>query len=153
MRRCVRAVGGPAKKLTIAWHFGRAGGWGQQRYDCTHCKARELYRATNCRKYYPDEVKPDRICWSRRVPISAPSGGRREVGIAGTAIKDCPASFITDLSVQIMDTLVTNRVTAEAGAALFGPVASKWPAWFVDALLVVEQAEAAERKAVDSGGE
>ncbi len=59
-------------------------------------------------------------------------------------------SFITTESMQIISFLSKNQAAAEAGGSMFGPVASRWPAWFQDALLVLTTVKNAEHSAVNS---
>lgn len=49
-------------------------------------------------------------------------------------------SFVTPHSVELVQIFSRARHATEAsGAALFGPDLSRWPAWAVDAAVVIEQ--------------
>lgn len=114
------------------------------------CRKTKLHENRNCRKYFPSAVDPGRrACWSARVSIETDKR-KREIAIPDTAVSECPVSYITQDSMQIVELVQRNRISKEAGAPLFGPVANRWPAWLHDAIAVVESADAAEHKARDN---
>ena len=47
-------------------------------------------------------------------------------------------STVSAWAVEIVNIFARARHGREAGAALYGPDLSKWPAWAVDALVVIE---------------
>lgn len=145
MRECDGAGGDGPKKLATAWLFSRTGGWRHAEYQCSICKEKQLYRKRNCTKFFPELVQIDRKpCWAPRVAVD----GKRQQAIAGYAISECPVSYITAQSMFILELIDTAQAAnKEGGAALFGPDASKHPAWWVDALSAVAGARAAYERA------
>lgn len=75
------------------------------------------------------------------------NGRTGERVIEGTAIAECPVSYITALSLAAVEMAQTNRVLGECGGSLYGPDAGLWPAWWADALVTVQAAVAAEERA------
>ncbi len=60
--------------------------------------------------------------------------------VTDTEIDECPVSFITPKASEIVQILNRTRHAKEnSGAGLFGHDLSKWPAWAVDAVVVIEQ--------------
>ena len=150
MRRGRRTHRGAAKKLALAWHFSRAGEWIKQKWQCDHCKAHKLYQHRNCRRYFPRLIKIDRRpCWAARHSSTTTGrlGSSKSWTIPDTAISECPVSAITTDSLQLLEMTSNNRIAKEAGAAMFGPDAGRWPAWFFEAVATVSRAEGAELQA------
>lgn len=109
-----------------------------------------MYENRNCRKHFPADVNESRrTWWSAHVTVKR---GERtsDINLPDTALNECPVSFITTQSLQLMELVQRNRIAKECGAPLFGPVANRWPAWFHDALFVIESANAEVHKAQQS---
>ena len=68
-----------------------------------------------------------------------------EAVIDGTQVNECPVTFVTPESLQMIELIQINRVTKPA--ALFGPDTGRWPAWLADATMCIEAALAAEEQA------
>lgn len=90
-----------------------------------------------------------RPCWSARITVESEKR-KREIAIPDTSISECPVSYITQDSMQLIEIVQRGRIAKEHGAALFGPTANRWPAWYHDAIAVIESADAAEHKARDN---
>lgn len=76
--------------------------------------------------------------WSPQYRIKA---GRESntADIPEVATNECPVSLIDAETKAILEMVSRNRRTKEAaGATLFGPDTAGWPAWWVDAVNVVE---------------
>ena len=67
--------------------------------------------------------------------------------IEGTHINDCPRAYIKPESMHVIEITVAGRIIDSAGGAIFGPNASRWPAWYVDALSVIDHARNAYEEA------
>lgn len=91
-------------------------------------------------------MKADRPpCWRATVSIKRKDGGAREKVIEGTALSECPVSFITPESIALVDLVRSSKLAHNvAGAPLFGTDSSKWPAWWIDAVSICEVAIASE---------
>jgi hypothetical protein len=59
--------------------------------------------------------------------------------IEGLEIQECPRSYITPRSTELVNIFGSaQHATKASGAALYGPDLAKWPAWAVDACVVLE---------------
>jgi len=65
-------------------------------------------------------------------------GKRNYRTVEGTAISECPVSYITAQSLQLLAMIHDDMIAHEAtGGTLFGPVSGRWPAWWLDAVATV----------------
>ena len=81
--------------------------------------------------------------------------GKKPYYVEGVEAPECPVSFISQESIQLVTLFATARSAHDAsGASLFGPDLSQWDARMVDAQGVVERCRteeyAARMKALDS---
>lgn len=79
--------------------------------------------------------------------VVSQAGGKRSVEIPEVTLNECPVSYISAESLQIVEIVGRNRIAKEAGAPLFGMNANRWPAWFHDALMIAAAADNAEHQA------
>lgn len=135
MCKRLRPPGGRPKKLAAAWLFSRTAGWRRAEWQCGYCKEKSLYKRRNCSKYFPALVQIDRKpCWTPKA-----SADKREKAIPGYQLAECPVSYISADSMWILDQLDDNAIARQAtGATLFGPDTRRYPAWWLDAIAVVE---------------
>ena len=62
--------------------------------------------------------------------------------IADTTLKECPRSFITADSIELIQlTTRLNLAKEKTGACAFGPDLSKYPSRLLDAFIVLEREE------------
>lgn len=55
-------------------------------------------------------------------------------------IQECPVSYITPDSIEVLQHYFRSRQVYEAfGASMFGPDLSEWPTWAVYAVAALEQ--------------
>ena len=67
--------------------------------------------------------------------------------VPDTEIPECPVSFVTPRSRELVQIFNRAQYSQGAGASMFGPDLSKWPIWAVDAQVVLEQARIREHNA------
>lgn len=141
----MRTLGDRTKKLRIAFHFARTGGWANERYECGACRRHGWHAGRNCAKHFPALVDPARPpCWHAEYR----TGKGEAYSVDGTEVNECPVSLITPRSLELVQIFARARYVAdEGGAALFGPDISRWPIWAVDATVVIEQERAKEQAA------
>jgi len=59
--------------------------------------------------------------------------------IPGVEASECPVSLITPEMLKILDIVTQNRQLHEAaGVSMYGPDVNLWPAWFADAVSVIQ---------------
>lgn len=64
----------------------------------------------------------------------------KQVVIKGYKTGECPVSMITGTSTWLLELIDISATAGEAGgAAVLGSNSAKWPAWWMDALAVVER--------------
>ncbi len=67
-------------------------------------------------------------------------------GVDGVECEECPASLITQESIELLDMYARARRGHDAfGTTIFGPDLLQWPAWAVDLVQLCET----ERQRVD----
>lgn len=144
MRRWRWPHGRTAKKLIVAYHFARSGGWQREEYDCGKCNQQGFYLKRNCRKYH-----------SNRPPVDyrwTPDYRTEQGGIVNIEVeaRECPVSLLADApelrSLIHLDTR-NRQVQKATGAAMFGPDSSLWPAVWFDAVAVLQTARDEEEAA------
>jgi hypothetical protein len=60
-------------------------------------------------------------------------------GVPGVSIKECPVSFITPKSIDLVQVAAKSQHAREAsGASLYGPDLSKWPARAAEVMITLE---------------
>ena len=63
---------------------------------------------------------------------------------------ECPASLIAPESMWLVRQLSSqNRVKEATGAALFGPHAGRWPAWWFDSVDTFQRVASMEKEAAE----
>ena len=63
---------------------------------------------------------------------------------------ECPVSAITPQSMWLVQLLgAQSRVREASGAAMFGPHAGRWPAWWFDAVDTFQRVVGLEKEAAD----
>lgn len=73
-------------------------------------------------------------CWSAKTEV-----GEKRIPIPETGTAECPVSRITPKVRQLLDVVTHDFQLHEAtGATMFGPVIAKWPAWYADAVSVIQ---------------
>lgn len=125
------------------------GGPNKVEYHCQHCKAQKLYMTRNCRKFFPEQYDPDRRGgWVPRFNVKM---GEKSISfvLPEFAVRECPVSYITGESLGIVELFAHAEVATDRGGAMFGPDASKWPAWWADALGVLAVVKRAHEKAFE----
>lgn len=140
MRSRLRFDRGRSKKLATAWVFSRTGGALKAEFQCGYCRERKLYEQRNCRAHFPNLVQIGRKpkTWAPRIQRD-----KQTAPIRGYNMAECPTSYITPESAWLLELTDANGVVhRDAGATLFGPDSSMWPAWWVDALITVAGAKA-----------
>jgi hypothetical protein len=71
-----------------------------------------------------------------------------EYSIEGVETAECPVSLISPRAAEIVQVFSRAKYAKDgAGAALYGPDLSKWPAWAVDAAVAIEQERIREHNA------
>jgi hypothetical protein len=65
------------------------------------------------------------------------------------AIRDCPVSFITGESQTLVELHAHAEIAKDNGGTMFGPDASKWPAWWADAQGVIAMIKRSHEKAFE----
>lgn len=142
-------VGGSEKKLAVAWLHSRAGGWTRAEYHCGHCREKRLYVDRNCNRHFPELVQIGRRPrWAPKFTVQI-GDKKKLVTVSRFRTAECPTSLITGESIWLVEQVRTAMVMKEHGAVLFGPDASRHPAWWVDALEAVATANAAYDDAVE----
>ena len=59
--------------------------------------------------------------------------------VEGVSIEECPRSFITQESIELLDVYARARRSHDAfGVSPFGPTLLDWPAWAVDMVQLLE---------------
>lgn len=151
MQRGIRPHGGSAKKLTVAWHFSRAGGWTKPEFKCEHCKAEKLHAKRNCSQFPEDWQSWRRQpAWVRKIEWMQPGRNGeaptpRSESIRSSATAECPVSLVTPESMFLVELIHGSQITNETmGATLFGADTRRWPAVYHDAVRVVAAAKLAE---------
>lgn len=95
----------------------------------------------NCQRH-PELIQIGRPpCWVPRAEIAD-----KKAEVTGFRNSECPTSYITPQSIWMLELTTANEVIQRSGgggATMFGPDASKWPAWWVDAVVAIGSAEAA----------
>ena len=108
-----------------------------EKYNCSKCKFNGYHASRNCTKYFPNDIKDkpfDRWCAVYRTQ----KGTAYE--IPDTQIEECPVSFITPLSIELIQ--IANRTSLakeKTGAGMYGPDLSKYPSKFVDVITILER--------------
>jgi len=95
----------------------------------------------NCPRYFPERP---RLSFQWTADYKTDRGSHYEVPttcqICPAAIQDPELEFLVQLDAQ-------NRRTKEAGGVMFGTDSSKWPAWFFDSVVAIEQERVSEHNA------
>jgi len=87
-------------------------------------------------------VQIDRApCWSATY-----REGEAVVTIDGTSTAECPVSYITGKSFELVSAFHRANLAGGKVGTMYGPDISQWPAWAVDAWSVMEM----ERRRVES---
>lgn len=116
--------------------FEKHGEYGQK-YDCQQCKLNGHYTQRNCPKYFPKELKERPF--DRWMAMYRTSKGT-SYDIEDTQIDDCPVSYITPHSLELIQ--IANRTDLakeKTGAAAYGPDLSKYPSRMVDVFTILER--------------
>lgn len=116
---------------------------GRAEWQCGYCQQKRLYERRNCKKF-PNLVQIDRkAVWAPTVSVKVQTGDKTEMKqsvIKGYKTGECPTSLITGQSLWLLE-LVENSAAAVAagGDSLMGRNSARWPAWFLDAVNVIER--------------
>jgi len=131
-----RPHGGTAKKLAVAFHFGRLGD--DERYDCDRCQRLGFNLERNCRKT-PDQEWNPRYKWFPTYQAGEGTKDQFSYSVPSAECSECPVTFVTSESRQLIDWEARNKHLKDAtGATMYGPNVNRWPQWFADLIAAVE---------------
>jgi len=132
------------KKLAVAFHFGRTGGWAREHYQCGHCRDFGHYLGRNCSKYFPEEVAPGKYKWLPEYT----TGNKKLYGVEGVVSEECPVSAIKPEIQQLVQIAALDAHSfRSSGATMFGSNSGQWPAWWFDLITTIEMQRVLEHNA------
>lgn len=99
----------------------------------------------NCSKFFPDKMTAKKYGWVPRFRIEGEKP--KDFALPAYASPDCPVACVTGESMALVEMIGSANVIGENHGAMFGTNASKWPAFWVDALSVVAVVRRAHEQA------
>src|SRR5260370_16576147 len=112
------------KRLKVAWTFAKSGGYDNEKYDCELCEEAKYYEQRNCNKFFPDQPHNSKFEWQPEFQTSKGSF----FGVSELQCTDCPVSFITPASRQLIQIECQNSILKDStDGSLYYPNISHTP--------------------------